>query len=63
MQKVTIIGCGGAGKSTFSRILWEVLNIPVHHLDKLNWKPGWVPTPKNKWENIVVCGNIISRPK
>jgi adenylate kinase family enzyme len=58
MKKVAVIGCGGAGKSTFSRILSEVLNIPVYHLDKLNWKPGWIPTPKDEWDNLMK--NLVS---
>ncbi len=32
----------GVGKSTFSKQLGEILNLNVHHLDTLYWKPGWV---------------------
>ena len=42
MERILIIGCGGAGKSTLARQLGEKLNLPVVHLDKLFWKPGWV---------------------
>ena len=42
MERILIIGCGGAGKSTLARQLGEKLGIPVVHLDKLFWKPGWV---------------------
>jgi len=59
MKKVAVIGCGGAGKSTFSRKLSEILNIPVYHLDKLNWKPGWVPTPKDEWDDLIK--NLVSK--
>ncbi|HEY5560668.1 MAG TPA: DNA topology modulation protein [Clostridiaceae bacterium] len=59
MSKIAVIGCGGAGKSTFSRSLGKILNIPVYHLDKLNWKPGWVPTPKDEWDELV--GNLVSK--
>ncbi len=41
MQRIAIIGCGGAGKSTLARQLGEKLNLPVVHLDKLFWRPGW----------------------
>ena len=34
MQRIAIIGNGGAGKSTLAKKLGEKLNIPVHHLDK-----------------------------
>jgi len=42
VERILIIGCGGAGKSTLARQLGEKLGIPVVHLDKLFWKPGWV---------------------
>ena len=41
MQRIIIIGCGGSGKSTHARKLGAQLNIPVVHLDKLWWRPGW----------------------
>ncbi|MBO5079031.1 MAG: DNA topology modulation protein [Oscillospiraceae bacterium] len=50
MQRIVIIGCGGAGKSTLSRQLGEKLNIPVVHLDKLFWKPGWMEMPKDEFD-------------
>ena len=37
MKKIIVIGCPGSGKSTFSRALGEKVNIPVYHLDMLNW--------------------------
>jgi len=42
VQRIIIIGSGGAGKSTLARHLGADLGIPVHHLDQLYWKPGWV---------------------
>ncbi len=33
MKRVTIVGCPGAGKSTFARALSEKTKIPVQHLD------------------------------
>lgn len=53
MKKVIVIGSGGSGKSTFSRMLGDKLDIPVVHLDKLYWHAGWVKTPKDEWEEIV----------
>jgi len=37
-----VIGPCGAGKSTVSRTLGEMLSVPVYHLDRLHWKAGWV---------------------
>ena len=53
MQKVLIIGSGGAGKSTLARALGERLDLPVVHLDRHYWHPGWQPTPKDAWRAIV----------
>src|SRR5687767_7739917 len=53
MKRVIVIGSGGAGKSTFSKRLGEILRIDVHHLDALYWHPGWVETPKPEWKKIV----------
>ena len=33
MKKIIVIGCPGAGKSYFSRLLHEKTKIPLHHLD------------------------------
>lgn len=52
MRRIAIIGCGGAGKSTLARQLGDILGIEVFHLDRLNWKPGWVPTPKEEWQAL-----------
>ena len=40
MERVLIIGCGGAGKSTMARKLGERTGIPVVHLDQIYWSPG-----------------------
>lgn len=53
MKRILIIGSGGAGKSTLARRLGEITQIPVIHLDRLYWKPGWVKTGKDEWSEIV----------
>ena len=45
MERIVIIGCGGAGKSTLARQLGEKLNLPVVHLDQIWWAPG-------SWQHI-----------
>ncbi|MFM1534987.1 adenylate kinase [Helcococcus ovis] len=37
MKKVIVIGCPGSGKSTFSRKLHEITQIPLYHLDMMYW--------------------------
>ena len=53
MERIIIIGCGGAGKSTLARKLGEVLDLPVVHLDKLFWKPGWVETSREEFDALL----------
>ena len=53
MERVLIIGCGGAGKSTLARALGEKTGLPVVHLDRLFWKPGWVETPKAEFDTVI----------
>jgi adenylate kinase family enzyme len=52
-QRIMIIGCGGAGKSTLARRLGERLGLPVVHLDAHYWHAGWVETPKEAWRETV----------
>lgn len=39
MKKAMIIGCPGAGKSTFSRRLRDITGLPLYHLDMIWHKP------------------------
>jgi adenylate kinase family enzyme len=60
VNRVAVIGSGGAGKSTFSRELGERTGLPVIHLDALFWRPNWEPTPKPEWielERELVSGD------
>ena len=50
MERVMIIGCGGAGKSTLARQLGEKTGLPVVHLDKLFWRPGWVSISQTEYD-------------
>ena len=52
MERIVIIGCGGAGKSTLARQLGEKLDIPVVHLDKLFWRQGWVQVSKEEFDKL-----------
>ncbi|TMW71057.1 DNA topology modulation protein [Alteribacter natronophilus] len=52
MKKIAVIGSGGSGKSTFARELGEKIDIDVHHLDTLFWKPGWVGVPKEQQREV-----------
>ena len=55
VRRVLVIGCGGAGKSTFSRELEKRTGLPVVHLDLLYWNPNWVKTPPEQWKRVVMA--------
>jgi hypothetical protein len=52
MKHIAILGSAGAGKSWLARQLTEILDLPVVHLDRLYWKPGWVATPDPEWHAL-----------
>lgn len=37
-KKIIVIGCPGAGKTTFSKKLARIIDIPLYNLDKFYWK-------------------------
>jgi len=49
MTRVAIIGNAGGGKSTLSRTLGRARNLPIHPIDHLQWRPGWVPVPPHEF--------------
>ena len=67
-QKVIIIGCPGAGKSTFARRLSEKTHLPLYYLDMLWHKPDRTTVERNIFDNKlkeIVLGDkwIIDFPK
>lgn len=70
MKRIVILGCSGAGKSTLARELGARLGLPVVHLDREFWLPGWVEPDKAEWkkradrlaaaESWIMYGNFTS---
>jgi adenylate kinase family enzyme len=52
MQRVAVVGPGGAGKSVFAKELGRRTGLPVVHLDEHFWKPGWIETPRDEWRAL-----------
>lgn len=60
MNRILVIGSSGAGKSTLARHLGAKLELPVIHLDRHFWKPGWTKTPEHEWKKKVEM--LVQRP-
>jgi adenylate kinase family enzyme len=56
VQRVLVIGSGGAGKSTFATRLARITGLPLIHLDQLFWQPGWIePAWKATVQQLVAA--------
>ena len=60
LQKILVIGCCGAGKSTFSKKLQSILNLELIHLDQYYHRPNWEETKQEEWEKIV--NSLVQKP-
>ena len=47
------MGSGGAGKTTLATRLGPALGLPVVHLDRHYWSPGWVSPAPDEWATTV----------
>ncbi|MFF5033748.1 P-loop NTPase family protein [Nocardia salmonicida] len=52
MQRIVILGRGGAGKSTLARRLGAAIELPVIELDQHFWPPDLTPLPLDQWRPI-----------
>jgi len=43
-----IVGQPGSGKSTLAYVLGELTGLPVIHIDKIHWQPGWIERAKDE---------------
>jgi adenylate kinase family enzyme len=48
VERVVVLGPGGAGKSELARSLAGRTGLPVVHLDVLFWREGWTPAPRGE---------------
>ena len=47
-RRVMIVGGPGSGKSTLARRLGAITGLPVHHVDRIHWLPGWVERARDE---------------
>lgn len=54
MQRVAVVGSGGAGKTTFAIACSKATGLPVVHLDEHFWSPGWIESNPEEWRERQV---------
>lgn len=60
MQKVLVIGCPGAGKSTFARRLRDATGLPLYYLDRLWHKPDRTHITREEFDRVLA--EWLARP-
>lgn len=61
MERVLVIGSPGAGKSTLARALAARTALPLYHLDRLHWLPGWIE--RNRDEGRAELAEILAQER
>jgi len=53
MQRISIVGTTGQGKSTLARQLAVKLGMKYVELDAINWQPNWTPISPSEFQDRV----------
>jgi adenylate kinase family enzyme len=70
MERVVVLGAGGAGKTELAHAIARRAGLPIVHLDRIFWRPGWKLAPREEArgaldaavarERWIVDGNFLS---
>ncbi len=61
MKKILVIGCPGAGKSTFARRLREQTGLPLFYLDRIWHKPDKTTVSREEFD--AALGAILAQDR
>ena len=54
MNRISIIGGSGTGKTTLANNLGKQLNLPVYHIDGINYLDNWQERDKGERDKIIL---------
>ena len=54
MNRISIIGGSGTGKTTLANNLGKQLNLPVYHIDGINYLDNWQERDKGELDKIIL---------
>jgi adenylate kinase family enzyme len=54
-RRILVVGCSGAGKTTFAHKLAGILALPLIQLDLHYWRPGWQQPSSEEWRQQVTA--------
>lgn len=61
IERVMIVGGPGSGKSTLAVQLGEVVGLPVFHMDRIHYLPGW--QERSKTQKSILTQEIHARKR
>lgn len=61
MNRIMVIGCCGAGKSTLSKKIQDITGLPLYHLDQIYWLPNWTEPTKEVW--LEKAAEVVKKEK
>jgi adenylate kinase family enzyme len=60
LERVLILGSPGSGKSVLARRLGDATGLPVVHLDRHYWEPGWIEAAPDVWQARLAA--LVAEP-
>jgi len=52
MKRIAVFGNAGAGKSTLAKRLADLTRLPLHSVDKMQWRAGGAPVPHDEYLQV-----------